>query len=361
MLEELDDKKRQEDEVSIVADYPEEKVNVKSYTISGYGADFDVEGLVKRLDRRDILVPKFQRGFVWSRSRSSRFVESLLMGLPVPGIFLYRDKNSQQLLVIDGQQRLRTLQFYCSEKCREAGQAFRLTGLESRFNNLSYDDLRSEDRRRLNDSIIHASIIQQQSPDDDGSSKYSIFERLNTTSTPLSPQEIRSAIYGGKFNDLIVDLNNNVDWRQLFGRKSGRKRDEELILRFVALYFRADAYKPSMKAFLNKFMCDNQNLGLYPEADIRSRFERTSSFILAQLGHRAFKPERALNAAMLDSLMVGIARRLERGEITADIREAYDSLLANESYRVAIFAGTAQAENVRTRIVLATNAFANAE
>ena len=99
-----------ETEIEIVGDYAEETADVKQYTISGYGADFDVEGLVRRLNRGDIEIPEFQRTFVWNQTRASRFVESLLMGLPVPGIFLYRDKGSQTLRVIDGQQRLLSLQ-----------------------------------------------------------------------------------------------------------------------------------------------------------------------------------------------------------------------------------------------------------
>jgi len=96
-------------EVQIEADYPEETVDVKQYSITGYGVDYDVEGIVKRYKRGDIEIPKFQRTYVWPVKRASRFIESLLMGLPVPGIFLYREKGSQKLRVIDGQQRLMTL------------------------------------------------------------------------------------------------------------------------------------------------------------------------------------------------------------------------------------------------------------
>src|SRR3954454_89039 len=79
------------------------------YSITSYGADYPVDGLVKRLESGDIAVPDFQRQFIWPRARIDRFIESLLLGLPVPGIFLAREPETNKLLVIDGQQRLRTL------------------------------------------------------------------------------------------------------------------------------------------------------------------------------------------------------------------------------------------------------------
>ena len=348
-------------EVQIEADYADETVTVKHYTITGYGADYDVEGIVKRLQRGDIEIPGFQRAFVWPQNKASRFIESLLMGLPVPGIFLYRDKDSQILRVIDGQQRLLSLRYYFEGRFKDSKRKFVLQSLESRFDGLAYKDLLDEDRRRLNDSIIHASIIQQEAPDDDGSSQYSIFERLNTTSTPLSPQEIRSAIHGGKFNDLILELNECDAWRTLFGKRSRRKRDEELILRFIALNFSFDTYKPPMKSFLNQFMSDNKDLEICDEHAMRNVFQDTVEVVLEKLGEKAFKPGRALNAAVQDSVMVGIARRLNRGRITANITQEYKALMRNEEFGRLIYSKTSHLENVRRRVQMATDAFYSAE
>ncbi len=347
--------------VEIEGDEPEETVDVKQYTITGYGADFDVEGLVRRLQRGDIEIPDFQRTFVWSKSKASRFIESLLLGLPVPGIFLYRDKGSRILRVIDGQQRLMSLQYYFEGKFKNSKRRFSLHSLDSRFNGFAYDDLPDEDRRRLNDSIIHASIIQQEAPDDNGSSQYSIFERLNTTSTPLSPQEIRSAIYGGRFNDLILELNEHEAWRTLFGNRSARKRDEELILRFLALHLKFDQYQPPMKSFLNQFMCDNKNMEIHDETTMRGLFQDTAEVILKKLGDKAFKPRRALNAAVLDSLMIGIARRLKKGPISAEIGAEYRNLIDNAEFRDLIYSQTSHLDNVRRRVQLATEAFSSVE
>ena len=76
------------------------------YTISSYGADMPIDGLVNRLKRGDIFVPSFQRNFVWTITQASRFIESLVLGLPVPGIFLFKEPETRKLMVVDGQQRL---------------------------------------------------------------------------------------------------------------------------------------------------------------------------------------------------------------------------------------------------------------
>src|SRR5687768_3267101 len=82
-----------------------------TYDVSSYGSDMDVEGLVRRLQSGDILIPPFQRDYVWKQAEASRFIESLLLGLPVPGVFFATEPETNKFLVIDGQQRLKSLQF----------------------------------------------------------------------------------------------------------------------------------------------------------------------------------------------------------------------------------------------------------
>ena len=345
----------------IITDDADDAVDAKHYSITSYGADFDVEGLVRRLDRGHIEIPKFQRAFVWTPRQCSRFIESLLIGLPVPGIFLYRDKGESKLRVIDGQQRLLTLKYFCEGRFKETGREFQLVGVQDEFEGHTFESLPEEDKRRFNDAIIHSSVIQQEAPDDDGSSQFAIFERLNTTSTRLSPQEIRAAIFQGQFNDLLMELNECADWRTLVGKPNRRKRDQELILRFLALYYDADNYKPPRNDFLNSHMRRNRDLVLHPEYDIRCLFESTVSTILNHFDSDAFRPDRAVNAAMTEALMVAIARRLQSSPIVRSMRREYDTLLANEDFRESIASGTSQRQNVRTRLRLATEAFALVE
>lgn len=346
-------------EIDIQDDTQDDEINFK-YSITSYGADFDVEGLVRRIRNGDITIPSFQRQFVWTAKQSSRFIESLLLGLPIPGIFLSRESGSQKLLVIDGQQRLRTLyNFYGDSKKGISG--FTLKSLESRFNDMTYEHLSSEDRRQLDNSIIHATVVKQDEPDDGNSSIYLIFQRLNTGGTQLQPQEIRTALYHGAFNDALSEFNNYNAWRELYGPPSSRRRDEELILRFFALYFSSEQYKKPMTEFLNIYMNRNKDLKKQTKEDLSAVFYPTVDIIHQAIGPSAFKPRRTLNLAILDSVMIGLARRLEKGPINvfSQVLEQYQELLKNEAYQAYINTGTSDESSVYNRVEMATTAFKN--
>lgn len=334
-----------------------------TYEISSYGADFLVDGLVRRLRDQDIIIPTFQRGFVWNYTQASRFIESLLLGLPVPGVFLSKDFDTQRLLVIDGQQRLKTLQFFYDGEFADTGRVFALRGVQTQLEGLRYETLKDEDRRRLDDSVLHATIVKQEAPPEDDSSIYYIFERLNTTGTPLSPQEIRHCIYRGEFNDLLKGLNQISTWRSVYGSVDRRMRDQELVLRFFALLFGGDSYEKPMKEFLNRYMAANRNLRLQSGDQLTKIFSDTVRVVDDALGRRAFRPVRGLNAAVFDSVMVGLARRLEHGDMS-DIKgftRCYRSLLSIEEFEERTQKSTADEISVERRLEMATKAFADLE
>ena len=306
-----------EDEEIENADDDEEAVDVAEYRITSFGIDYDVEGIVRRLEKETIVLPDFQRAYVWPIRRASKFIESLLLKLPIPGIFLYREHGSHKQMVIDGQQRLETLRRFYEGKF--GSRDFALTGVRKQFEGLMCSDLTDEQKGNLDDTIIHAAtIVKQDEPNDGGSSQFEIFQRLNANATPLSAQEIRAASFRGPFCDLLVDLNDNDSWRELFGRKHRRRRDEELILRFFALYFSSSCYQRPMKGFMNDFMESNKNLDIYSRHALQTLFESTARTVLEKFGSRAFKVTRAVNASLLDALMIGIGRRLEKGPILSE-------------------------------------------
>lgn len=337
----------------------EEKVIPFSYSITSYGADYPVDAWVKRLEKGDIFIPSFQREYVWSINDASRFVESLLLGLPVPGIFLSKEYQSEKMLVIDGQQRLRSLQFFYNGVFKPTGKRFELRGVQEKFEGKSYSTLRPQDRRRLDDSILHATIVKQDEPSDDNSSIYHIFERINSGGRALSSQEIRASIYHGPFRELLADLNRNREWRAIFGKVNKRMRDQELILRFLALYFYSEHYSSPMKGFLNRYMAQNRDLQAQSADRLREVFSRSIGTIYEGLGEDAFRPKQYLNAAVFDSVMVGIARRLEEGSLRdyAKLEQQYRLLLDDSEYQAAYQKSTAQERSVETRLRLATEAF----
>ena len=339
-----------------------EEVLPYKYSITAYGADYPVDGLVRRIADGSIFIPSFQRGFVWNLPKASRFVESLLLGLPVPGIFLSKEEETQKLLVIDGQQRLRTLQHFYEGVFADTGREFALSGVESRFKSATYKSLQDDDRRRLDDSILHATIVRQDEPSDDDSRIYHLFERLNTGGLLLNPQEIRACIYHGELNDLLRQLNANDSWRAVFGNVSWRMRDQELILRFFALYFGGHKYRRPMKEFLNKYMGGNRHLKTQSADELTRIFQDTIRIVHRSLGPTAFKPIRALNVAVFDAVMVGITRRLQEDSIidAALLHQQYSALLANPEFLAATEKATADEESVRRRMRMAMDAFADA-
>jgi len=349
------------------------EVSPYRYEITAYGADYPVDGLVKRLREGDIVIPTldpeepslteditgFQRGFIWTKTQCNRFVESLLLGLPVPGIFLVK-MDDRRFLVLDGQQRLRTLHAFYKGLLR--GKAFALEEVQKEYTGLTYDALAAGDRRRLDDSIIHATIVRQDEPPDDLSSVYLLFERLNSGGTNLQPQEIRVALYHGALTELVRELNEDASWREIYGSRAKRLKDQELILRFFALRYWADRYGQPMKDFLNQYANANRDLQLQSGSELRDVFGRTTALISAALGATAFRLKNAINAAILDSVMVAVAE-LAAGPAhvqPAKLRRQYESLLDDEEFRGAVGKSTANEEQVKTRLLRARTILAKA-
>lgn len=328
----------------------------KKFTITSYGADYPVETLVSRVNKGDFYLPDFQRSYVWSLPQASRFVESLLLGLPIPSLFLFREPDTSRHLIIDGQQRLRTLQYFKNGTFRD--KVFRLVDVSDPWNGKSYKELAEEDQRRLDDAVIHSIIFRQDAPEADNSSIYEVFERLNSGGMKLSAQEIRVCVSHGKFVELLYELNKFGDWRSIYGEPSPRGKDQELVLRFLALKFDRKNYAKPMKTFLDGFLHRHKDL---PEA-LRSKystaFTSTVSFAEKALGKRAFRPERNLNTAVFDSIMVGLSEALDQGKRDPDkIKVCYEALLADADYKAAYLKATSDEDQVTKRVNAAVTAF----
>lgn len=328
-------------------DEQDEEVAYVQYDISSYGADYTVDSLVKRLQRGDIFIPEFQRDYVWNQTEASRLIESLLLGLPIPGVFLAKEQDTNKLLIIDGQQRLRTLQyfyegFFNPKDHQKTKRIFKLVKVQKKFENLTYEKLPENDRIKLDDSIIHATIVKQESPIDDNTSIYHVFERLNTGGKKLTPQEIRTAVYHGPLNDLIGRLNKLEDWRDLFGAPNSRLKDQELILRFFAVYYYSDKYTKPMVEFLNKFNLKNRNAEQAFLDECESLFKDTIKFIRTTIGRPAFRPERVINVSVFEAVTVGTARLLKRKKDVdvAKYIETHKALMADPAFSKAVTSGT---------------------
>ncbi|HEY9056341.1 MAG TPA: DUF262 domain-containing protein [Aurantimonas sp.] len=353
LQEDLDDLKNVEDQ--------EEDVSTTGelFSISSFGVDYPVETLVSRMEKKLFYIPPFQRAFVWSQNQCSRFIESLLLGLPVPGIFLFKEADTGKHLVIDGQQRLKSLHFFSQGLINS--KEFALSGLETKFGGRTYKTLDEADRNRLDDAVIHATVFKQDLPEGEINSVYEVFERINTGGIKLSPQEIRSCICHGNFNNYLHKLNDNAEWRAIYGPKSKRLKDVELILRFMAFYEKGDAYQSPMKHFLNDYMKEKRDLTDKQLQEIGEIFTKTVAFVTNALGNRTFRPDRSLNTAVFDSVASALAHRLANkgAPDAAAAAAAYNALLDNARFVEGYIRSTADEENVKKRMEEAEKAFAD--
>jgi len=332
---------------AIASETEDAKSSVALYKILSFPADYTLEVLYRKWQDGEIIIPKFQRSFVWKHVQASRLIESFLMGLPVPAIFLYNEA-SERHLVIDGHQRLLSV-FSFFDKTLPDGRLFALKGVNERWEGKTYDKLDDADARRFRDSVLRAVILRQVHPDD-MTSVYHVFERLNTGGTTLTPQEVRNCVFHGPFNDFIVELNKNSTWRQIVGAQAvdKRMRDVELIVRFFALAEMHKRYAKPMKDFISSFMRRHQWLTDHDK--YQRLFGEATTQIVEHLGKKPFHIKRGLNAAVFDSVMVAFAeaRRKPRR-----IKARYVRLLANEEYTLSTTSGTTDEHAVKTRIEIA--------
>ena len=156
-------------------------------------------------------------------------------------------------------------------------------------------------------------------------------------------------------NDLLSELAGNSYWQVLYGGKSNRKKDEEIILRFLALYYSLDTYERPMKKFLNNFMENNRKPDRVQCAEFRNKFEETVKVVADIITPKALRPQRSLNVSVVDAVLVGLAHRLESGPICDhdSLKEAHAALLDQMRDEELYTSGTTDRERVNRRIELA--------
>ena len=334
------------------------------YDVSSYGWDSDVEGLVKRFQRGDIHVPDFQRGFVWNNSEKSRFIESLILGLPVPNVFLALDAKTKKLNIVDGQQRLQSLWDFLEGKFCLTGREIQDELRRCYFSRDVAKSKRSKvlsdsDARTLSDAILHSIVITPNLTHDDpergheyNQAVIQIFRRLNTSGKPLQAQEIRTSILYGPLDDLIRELNEDPAWRELFGKRHSRLRDMELILRFIALREDVSNYLSPMPKFLDRFMEQNRGILSGRAEEIGKAFKRVAALVRNTVGKDSIRSGNTLVVTRFDAVMVGLDSHLEAHPKTSgqEIATRLQKLETDEKYQWSIDEFVNDTGRVQTRI-----------
>lgn len=365
----------------------DEETSVISYDISVIPNDFNVMTINSLIESGVISMPTFQRNYVWDRKRASRFIESLILGLPIPQIFLYQIERNKYS-IIDGQQRLLTIYFFSKQRFPRSGkrtvlrkifdengkipdnilsdneifQDFKLqfakqeNGEPHPLNNKKYHTLDVAQKSSFDLMPIRCMSIRQNKPEDNGSI-YEIFSRLNTGGLNLSPQEIRGCLYRSDFYKMIYAINSESCWRNMVGKKEedDKFRDVEVLLRSYALLYDEALYSGSMIRFLNRFSKEAQ-------AFDKEKIEQSKNIffdfmrICEDIDKKDFLTKTgSFNVSLFDAVFVTIAERIlsDGIENAAITQAAFNELRDDKDFKTAITHSTSHVESVKTRLRLA--------
>ena len=366
-------------------DEQEYSYSFKEYDITSSPNDFNIKTIFDFIESGVVKIPGFQRNYVWDINRASKLIESLVIGLPIPQIFLFEeDRNS--FLVIDGQQRLMTIYYFMKQRFPRKDKRIELRSIfdeqgkipdeilhsndyfsefnlrlpeklpemPNRLNKLNYSTLDSF-RTSFDLRTIRNVIIKQNFPKNDDSAVYEIFNRLNSGGVNLKAQEIRSSIYHSKFYEMLYKVNMDPQWRSLINRTNPdlHLKDIEIILRGFAMLIDGEKYKPSMTKFLNKFSFRAKRFGAseinYLENIFKSFIQEAQKF-----GKTAFLSSRnRINISAYEAIFKVLTEGAFQSK-SLTIKSAnphnLENLYTDPAFIEATQTGTARASNVKTRI-----------
>ena len=351
----------------------EEYTDDSLFNITSYGVDLSFREIISMYKEGDLEKPEMQRNYVWSKVEASRFIDSILLGLPIPSIFLAKTQ-SEKRLIVDGYQRIMTVYDYV-ERGLFGGdnKLFKLSNVESineRWRGKAFKELSTEEQRKIRGSSIHAIVFEQKHPQND-TGMYQIFERINTSGRALKPQEIRNCVYHGSFNLLLLKLNKEPAWRFLLNAENedARMGDVELILRSFAIGLlrhdkRLDKKRINLAKYLNEFMGENSNI-LGESSEMATLFVTAVNYIKDHIGANAFKGiseksknyTKKINPAIMDSILGATYYMIEtKQQLPADsLADKHVELVSNEDFRIAISVKTTEVEeSIKRRTALAT-------
>jgi len=349
------------------------------YEIPSWGADLSFRELITMYEEGELLKPEIQRNYVWDKSEASRFIESLLLGLPIPSIFLAKKKDSK--LIVDGFQRIMTVYDFVKGVFSKDDSVFKLSNTEKInvvWRGKTFNQLSEGEQRRILSSTIHSIVFMDKKSKEksSGGVLYQVFERINTGGRTLTPQEIRNCVYQGEFNRLLISLNENPLWRDLYGqeKKDPRMNDIEFILRFFALgdkeLLDRKVTQISLKKELNDYM---GNLEVEKEEvlkRLKKNFQQTIRFIHKKIGSNAFhnflkdkegnfKGDGSLSEkfhpTVFDAISIATKIVLERNKNikVSNLEKKRLNLLKDSSFVEYSSIRTTNIENIRGRISLA--------
>lgn len=331
-----------------ILDIPAEQRTLKTETY-----DFTVSTVVDYIKDNHIYIPRFQRGYVWNRAQASRLIESLVIQCPIPVIFLSQNSD-ETLSVIDGNQRLTSISLFLQNE-------FPLSGLTTypELNGFKFSELDPRFQRHIRNRVIRCIVILKGTHPQ---IKFDVFERLNTGSVKLNPQELRHGIYDGNLIKTIEQISKNKSFKKATSTtQDKRMKGEEMILRFFALYKDWNKYEKPMVNFLNIYAEKNQNLDNEHLNKLTNIFTENFEKCIALYGEYTFKTfdhtRRRLksNTALFDAQMISMfklnpsIKKIQSLNHTRVI-DKLSELLQNEEFNNSLTRGTTDKNVVHKRI-----------
>ena len=376
---------RYEPEVSDDNEGEDDSYRIDQYELVSSPNDFNTKTLVDFIDSGVVIIPGFQRNYVWDIKRASKLIESIIVGLPIPQVFLYEQARNK-FLVIDGQQRLMSIYYFVKERFprKEKLAELRLLsdgksniptemlsndeyfgdfqlalpenspGQPNRFHRRRYSNLDEDYKTSFDLRTIRHIIVQQIRPRGD-EAMYEIFNRLNSGGVNLTPQEIRRCMFDSEFYNMLYKTNSQPEWRKLVGTRIPdiHMKDVEILLRGFAMLIKGDSYRPSMTKFLNGFSQEAKSF----DAGFLEQLENLLRSFLAScqnLPEDAFHSTQGRFSPMIfESVFVAACagpyaeRETVNGKITA---ESLATLKDDTEFRGATQSKTAERTNVQTRL-----------
>lgn len=296
-------KKRTISEADVAA--AEEQIVEQSKRIDFYLTEYSVEFLAEKMRSNALVVPAYQREFTWDHKRKSRFIESLLMGLPIPFLFFWEMEDGR-LEIVDGSQRLRTIEEFVLGELR-LGELETLT----RLGGFRFADLPESRRRKTGNRSVRGIVLNEHADDQ---ARFDMFERINTGSKNANQAEIRrGALAGGPYMDLVIALAQSepfVSMAPVSNKRKDEREREELVARFFAYGDGLDGYRDRPAQFVfdhAKRMNQEFARDLTLEAQYRERFEQTVAFVERAFpyGFRRTSTGKATPRARFEAIAIG--------------------------------------------------------
>lgn len=296
----------------------EDAILERSKRIDFFISDFTIEFLADKMMKGHFVVPAYQREFTWEPRRKSRFIESVLMGLPIPFLFFWEMPDGR-LEVVDGSQRLRTIEEWIHNDL-QLGELEQLPALS----NSRFADLLKSRQRKIMNRPIRGIVLNEKA---DEQARFDMFERINTSSKAANKAEVRRGALGGPFIALVIELAKNARFAKIapVPQKAVDERErEELVTRFFAYGDGLDAYKDRPAVFLfdyarrmnGRFEQDSQLI-----ADYRARFSEMVTFIERNSpnGFRKSESSKTTPRVRFEALAVGSYLAIQkRPELTTN-------------------------------------------